>query len=141
MGRTKGSRSKSKKLNKVQMTLHRYTAEHSSVLAAEASRDTIVGNTKVTACSYKRSTSDSANSEVYVLIDQPENHPENHGSAAACPNDEHITLEALIREVEGDMHSAVDEPTTIDDDPIFRVDEPTESDEDLAEAESAVLKR
>ncbi|KAI8137800.1 hypothetical protein BJV82DRAFT_699925 [Fennellomyces sp. T-0311] len=64
----------------------------------------------------------------------------NCTSADASPENDHVTLEVLMREVEGDTRSNADETTTVDDDPMFRVDEPTGSDEDLVEAESAVLK-
>ncbi|KAI8141615.1 hypothetical protein BJV82DRAFT_670525 [Fennellomyces sp. T-0311] len=65
----------------------------------------------------------------------------NRTSADASSENDHITLEVLMREVEGDSRSNAEETTAVDDDPMFRVDEPTGSDEDLVEAESAVLKK
>ena len=58
----------------------------------------------------------------------------------ALDHSDQITLEMLMREVEGDDRSDIDEPAEIADDPIFCVDEPVDSEEDLVEVESTALK-
>ncbi|KAI8148001.1 hypothetical protein BJV82DRAFT_698719 [Fennellomyces sp. T-0311] len=134
MRRTEGSINKPKKLHKAQATIHRYTTgQLPSAVPVEERRESIINSIEATHPSNRensasRSISDKINGE------------RHYTSADASPENDRITLEVLMREIEGDTRSNADETTTVDDDPTFHVDEPTGSDGDLVEAESVVLK-